>query len=100
MDMKIALKHFKRNAANSQYVFKHYSTYYCSYVRYSLSNVLLFNVVISLDYELPKDLHEMRFVGCNFLKTHYVSLIMKCVSFSADEVLFCNSFIHYDTLDC
>ena len=56
-------------------------------IRYLLSNVLLFNAVISLNYGLPNDLHEMRLVDCNFLKPNYISHIMKCVSFSADKAL-------------
>ena len=48
---------------------------------YLLSNVLLFNAVMSLDYGLPNDLQEMRFVDCKFLKPSYISHIMKCVSF-------------------
>ena len=67
-------------------------------IRYLLSNELLFNAVISLDYRLPNDLHKMRFVDCKFLKPNYISQIMKCVSFSADKALPCNSQIHYVTL--
>ena len=59
-------------------------TFKCSHL---LSNVVLFNAVISLDYELPNDLHEMRLVDCNFLKLNYISHIMKCVSFTADKAL-------------
>ena len=33
-----------------------------SYIRYLLSNVLLFNAVISLEYWLTNDLHKMMFV--------------------------------------
>ena len=68
------------------------------YIRYFLSNVLLFNAVISLDYGLPNDLNKMRFVDCKFQKPNYNSHIMKCVSFSADKALPCNSQIHYVTL--
>ena len=70
------------------------------YIRYLFSDVLLFNTVISLDYDigLPNDLHEMRFVNCNFLKPNYISHIMICVSFSADKALTCNDQIHYVTL--
>ena len=59
---------------------------------------LLLNAVISLDYGLPNDLHVMRFVECNIPKPNYISHIMKCVSFSADKTLPCNSQIHYVTL--
>ena len=55
--------------------------------RYLLSNVLLFNAVISFDFGLPNDLHEMRFVDCKFLKPNYISHIVKCVGFSADKAL-------------
>ena len=48
---------------------------------YVTSNVLLFNAVKSLDYGLPNDLYNMRFVDCNFLKPNYISHIRKCVSF-------------------
>ena len=34
------------------------------------------------------------FVDCTFLKPNYISHIMKCVSFSADKALPCNSQIH------
>ena len=59
-----------------------------------LSNVLLSYAVISLGYGLPSDLHKMRFVDCKFQKPNYDSHIMKCVSFSADKALPCNSQIH------
>ena len=36
---------------------------------------------MSLDYGLPNDLHEMRFVDCKFLKPNYISHMMKCESF-------------------
>ena len=67
-------------------------------MRYLLSNVLLFSAVISLDYELQNDLDKMRFEDCTFQKPNYVSHIMKCVSFSADKTLPCNSQIPYVTL--
>ena len=57
----------------------------------------LFNAVISLDYVLPNDLHEMRFAYCNFLKQKYISHILKYISFSADKALPCNTHIHYVT---
>ena len=63
-----------------------------------LSNVLLFNAVILLDYGLPNDLHKMRFVDCKLLKPNCIIHIMKCVSFSADKALPCNSQIHYVAL--
>ena len=93
-----SLKIIKWNAANSQYSFNHYTTWYNSYIRYLLSNVLLFNEIISLDYGLPNDLHEMRFVDCKFRKPNYISHIMKCVSFSADKALPCKSWNHYVNL--
>ena len=93
-----SLKIIKWNAATSQYSFNHYTTWYYSYIRYLLSNVLLFNAVISLDYGLQNDLHEIRFVDCKFLKPNYFSHIMKRVSFSADKALPWNSRIHYVTL--
>ena len=68
------------------------------FIRYLLLNVLLFNTVILLDCELPNDLHVMRFVHSIFLKPNYISHIMKCVSFSVDQALPCNSQIHYATL--
>ena len=37
-------------------------------------------------------------VVCNFLKQNYIGHIMKCVSFSADEALPCNSQIHFVTI--
>ena len=92
------LKIIKWNAANSQYAFNHLTTWYYSYICYLLSNVLLFNAVISLEYGLPNDLHKMRFVDCKLLKSNYISHIMKCVSFSADKALTCKSQIHYVTL--
>ena len=93
-----SLKIIKWNATNSQYAFNHYITWYYSYIRYLLSNLLLLIAVVSLDYGLPNDLHKMRFLDCNFLKPNYISHIMKCVSFSADKALPCNSQIHYVTL--
>ena len=67
-------------------------------MHYLLSNELLFNAVISLEYGLPIDLHKIMFVDCKFLKQNYISHIIKCVSFSADKALPCNSQIHYVTL--
>ena len=67
-------------------------------MRYLLSNELLFNAVISLEYGLPIDLHKIMFVDCKFLKPNYISHIIKCVSFSVDKALPCNSQIHYVTL--
>ena len=93
-----SLKIIQWNVANSQYAFNHYTTWYNSYIRYLLSNVLLFNAVISLNYGLPNDLHEMRFVDWKLLKPNYTSHIIKCVSFLADKALPCNSPIHYVTL--
>ena len=57
--------------------------------------VLLFSAVISLDYGLPNDLNEMIVI---FLKPNYIRHIIKCVSFSPDKALPCNSQIHYVTL--
>ena len=74
-------------------------TWYYSYIRYFLSNVLLYKGVISLDHGLPNDLYKMRFVDFNLLKPNYISHIMKCVSFSEDKALLCNSQIHYVTLE-
>ena len=56
-------------------------------MRYLLSNVLLFNAVLSLDNGLTKDLQEMRFIDCNFLKPQYISHIIKYVRCSAVEAL-------------
>ena len=67
-------------------------------VIYVLSNVLIFNAVISLDYGLPNALHKMRFVDCKFLKPNSISHIMKYVSFSVDKAIPCNSQINYVTL--
>ena len=52
---------------------KHYILHY-SYICYLLSNVLIFNAVLSLDHRLPKDLLGIRFVDY-FLKPHYTSHI-------------------------
>ena len=80
-------------AANSQCAFKQHIIWDCSYIRHLLSNVFLnvFNSVLSSDSGLPKDLKEMRFVGCDFLKPNYINHIMKYVSFSSDLALPCNS---------
>ena len=56
-----------RNAANIQYVFKQHTVLYYSYIRYLLSNVLLFNAILTLDNELLKYPKEMRSVGSIFL---------------------------------
>ena len=37
------------------------SQLYCSYIRYLLSNILLFSLVIPLDHELPKYISEGEF---------------------------------------
>ena len=63
-----------------------------------LSNLLRFNAVLSLDNGLPKNLQDMGFVGCDFLKPHNISHIMKYVSFLAVEALLFNSQIHYATI--
>ena len=63
-----------------------------------LSNVLLFNAVLSLDHRLSKDLLGIRFVDCYFLKPHYTSHIIMYISYLAVEALPCNSNIHYVTL--
>ena len=54
--------------------------------------------LISIDYELPKIPPRNESVVCNFLKQNYIGHIMKCVSFSADEALPCNSQIHFVTI--
>ena len=61
-----------------------------------LSNVLIFNAILSLDHRLPKDLLGIKFVDY-FLKPHYTSHIIKYISFLAVEALPCNSTIHYVT---
>ena len=40
--------------------------WYYSYIRYLLSNVLIFNAVLYLDHRLPKDLLGIRFVDFIF----------------------------------
>ena len=40
--------------------------WYYSYIRYLLSNVLIFNEVLSLEHSLPKDLLGIRFVDFIF----------------------------------
>ena len=100
MDMTIALKssnEMQQTASMRFTIIQHDIT--VIYVTYLLSNVLLFNAVISLDYGLRTDIHKMMFVDCKFLKPYYISHIMKCVSFSADKALPCNSPIHYLTLN-
>ena len=97
MDMTIALKSLNEMQQTVS-IRLTITTWYYSYIRYLLSNVLLFNAVISLHYGLPNDLHEMRFIDCNFLKPNHISHIIKCVSFSADKALPCNRQIHYNTL--
>ena len=92
------LKSINWNATNSQYAFKQHSISYYCYISYLLSNVLLFNAVLSLHNVLPKDLQDMRFVDCDILKPHSISHLMKYASFSAVETLACNSQIHYVTL--
>ena len=67
------------------------------YMLLILSNVLIFNAVLSLDHRLPKDLLGIRFVDY-FLKPHYTSHIIKYISSLAVKVLPCNSTIHYVTL--
>ena len=71
---------------------------YYSYICYLLSNVFIFNAVLSLDHRLPKDLLGIRFVDYYFLKPHYTSHIIKYISFLTVEALPCNSTIHYVTL--
>ena len=98
MDMTIAFKslnEMQQTASMRLTIIQHditviYVTYFQMYY--------YFNAVISLDYELPNDLHKMRLVDCKFLKPNYISHIMKCFSFSADKALPCNSQIHYVTL--
>ena len=75
-----------------------HTIWYYSYIRYLLSNVLLFNAVLSFDHRLPKDVIGIRFVDCYFLKPHYNRHIIKYVSSSAVEAFPYNSKIHYDTL--
>ena len=70
---------------------------YNSYICYLLSNVLIFNAVLSLDHRLPTDLLGIRFVDY-FLKPYATSHIIKYISSLAVEVLPCNSTIHYVTL--
>ena len=99
MDMTIALKslnEMQQTTSMRLTIIQHditviYVTYFQMYYH--------FNAAISLDYRLPNDLHKMRLVYCKFLKPNYISQIMKCVSFSADEALPCNSQIHYVTLE-
>ena len=98
MDMKIVLKSLNEMQQTLSMRYNHYFTWYYSYIRYLLSNVILFDAVISLDYKLPNHLLKMRFVDCIILKPNYISHIMKWVSFSADKALPCNSRIHYVTL--
>ena len=76
-----SLKIIEWNATNSPYAFNHYTKWYYRYMCYLLSNVLLFNAVISLDYWLPKGLREMRLVDCNFLKPNYISHITMWLAF-------------------
>ena len=75
-----------------------HTIWYNSYIRYLLSNVLLFNAVLSLDHRLPKYLLGIRFVDCYFLKPHYTSHITKYISSLAVEALPYNSNIHNVTL--
>ena len=78
MDMTIALKslnEMQQTASMRLTINQHDIT--VSYIRYLLSNVLLFNAVISLDYGLPNDLHKMRFVDCKFQKPNYISHIVR-----------------------
>ena len=97
MDMTIALKslnEMQQTASIRLTIIQHDITViYVTYFR-----ILIFNAVISLDYGLPNDLHKMMFVDCKFLKTNYISHIMKCVSLSAHKALPCNNQIHYVTL--
>ena len=74
-----------------------HTIWYYSYIRYLLSNVLLFDAVLSVDHWLPKDLLGIRFVDCYFLKPHYTSHIIKYISSLEVEALPCNSNIHYVT---
>ena len=97
MDMTIALKslnEMQQTASMRLTIMQHDNTV----IYVTNSNILLFNAVIPLDYGLPNDLQKMRFVDCSFLKSNYISHIMKCVSFSVDKALPCNSQIHYVTL--
>ena len=76
MDMMIALKslnEMQQTASMRLTIIQHDITI----IRYLLSNELLFNAVISLDYGLPNVLYKMRFVDCTFLKPNYISHIMK-----------------------
>ena len=68
MDMTIALKSLNKmqQTASMRLTLKQHDITVI-YVTY-LSNVLLFNAVISLDYRLPNDLHKMRCVDCKFIK--------------------------------
>ena len=61
------------------------------------SNVLLLNVVLSLNNGLPKDL-QMGFLHYNFLKLKYKSHIIMYVNSIAVTALPCNSEIHFVTL--
>ena len=61
IDMTIALKSFnemQQTASLRLSIILHDITVIC----YLLSNLLLFNAVISLDYGLPNGLHEMKFL--------------------------------------
>ena len=62
-----------------------------------LSNVLIFNAVLSLDHRLPKDLLGIRLLDY-FLKPHHTSHIIKYISSLAVEALPCNSTSHFVTL--
>ena len=62
-----------------------------------LSNVLIFNAVLSLDHRLPKDLVGIRFVDY-FLKPHYTSHIIKYISSLVVGALPCNRTSHFVTL--
>ena len=78
---------------------KQHTIWYYNYIRYLLSDVLLFNAVLSLDHRLPKYLLGIRFVDCYFLKPHYTSHIIKYISSLVVGALPCNSNIHYVTLN-
>ena len=90
MEMRIALKSLngmQQTVGMRLTIIQHDIT--VMYVIYF--QMYFFNAVISLDYGLPNDLHKIMFVDCKFLKPNYISLIMKCVSFSAHKALPYNS---------
>ena len=73
------------------------------YICYLLSNVLLFNAVISLDYELPNDLHKMRLVDCIFLKpnnyiSHIIWLVLLLLRPKSTAMVIAGRSVHLTTL--